>query len=180
LIDLCEEVDMTLRKPPVAAFVALALAISVLSGCIKIQVIDRSPAALPDRQVLDEASLEEHDLSILAVDFDPPLVYEKIVARRNRGEGITLLVAIENTGLQAEQFVTVQVELSGADSEESFLQKEGSIEVIAPGEIKIVHFEDAEIPFSYQYFLRVYVEPVPGETKLDDNLKGYDLLLSEP
>ena len=129
---------------------------------------------------MDEAPFEEHDLAVLAVDFDPPLEYEKIIARRSRGEGITLFVAIENTGLQAEQFVVVQVELSRDGTEAVFLQEEGGIEAIAPGEIKIVHFEDAEIPFSYQYLLKVYVEPVPEETRLDDNYKSYDLLITQP
>ena len=171
---------MSLRRPQVAAFIALALAASVLSGCIKIQVIDRAPAASRATAVIDEVLFEEHDLAVLAVDFDPSLEYEKIIARRSRGEGITLLVAIENTGLQTEQSVAVQIELSRDGTETAFLQKEGSIETIAPGEIKIVHFEDAEIPFSYQYLLKVYVEPVPGETQLDDNYKSYDLLITQP
>jgi hypothetical protein len=90
------------------------------------------------------------------------------------------MVAIENTGLRAEQYVVVQVELFRDGAESAFLHKEGIIEAIAPGEIRIVHFEDADIPFSYQYVLKVYVEPVPGETRVDDNSKAYDLLVTQP
>jgi len=82
-----------------------------MSGCIRIQVIDRTPSIAqptPSRQV---ELLDEHNLAVLAVDFDPPLEYKEIVSSKNRGEGITLLVAIENTGSVAETDVVVEVEL---------------------------------------------------------------------
>jgi hypothetical protein len=114
------------------------------------------------------------------VDFDPPLVYEEILARKSRGEGITLLVAVENTGTHTEQGVLVQVQLSDRNGETSFLHKQGVIEIIAPGEIKIVQFRDTDIPFSYEYELQVSVDPVVGETRLADNYKMYDLLITQP
>jgi hypothetical protein len=117
---------------------------------------------------------------VLAVDFDPPLKYEEIIARRDRGEGITLLVAVENNGVATEHDVPVEVELSKDGGDTLFLHKEGRIEAIAPGEIKLVHFKDTEIPFSYEYQLRVRVAAVDGETRLLDNEKTYDLLVTQP
>ena len=170
---------LSARWSQVASFIALALATVVLSGCIQVEVIDRAPTVL-EAVPSSDARVAEHDIAILAVDFDPPLEYEEIMARRNRGEGITLLVAAENTGASTERNVAVQVELLQKEGELPFLHKEGHIDVIAPGEVKIVQFKDTDIPFSYTYLLRVAVSPVPGETLLSDNRKSYDLLITRP
>jgi hypothetical protein len=162
------------------AFVTLALAMVALSGCIRVEVVDRSPSVTTASPAAQEETALEHDLAVLAVDFDPPLEYDEVVALKARGEGITLLVAVENTGTSAEQSVMVKVTLSGNDSKAPFLQKEGVIESIAPGEIKIVQFRDTEIPFSYTYQLGVQVVPVAGESRVTDNQKRYDLLISQP
>ena len=163
-----------------AAFVALALAVVALSGCIKVEVVDRSPSVTAASPATQEEVAPEHDLAVLAVDFDPPLEYDEIVALKTRGEGITLLVAIENMGTSAEQNAVVKVALSRDNGKTVFLQKEGLIETIAPGEIKIVQFKDTEIPFSYAYQLGVQVVPVAGEVRVGDNRRRYDLLITRP
>jgi hypothetical protein len=162
----------------IAALVVLASAAICTGGCINVQIIDRTPSTIdltPSQEQEDE-----HNLAVLAVDFDPPLEYDEIVARKERGEGITLLVAVENTGAIAEQSVSVEVELSKDGGNTLFLHKQEIIDTIAPGEIKLVHFEDTEIPFSYEYQLRVRVEPVRAEMRLMDNEKTYDLLITQP
>jgi hypothetical protein len=161
----------------IAALVVLASVAIGTGGCIQIQVIDRTPSTIDSTPLEEE---DEHNLAVLAVDFDPPLEYDEIVARKERGEGITLLVAVENTGATAEQSVSVEVELSKDNGDTLFLHKQEIIDAIAPGEIKLVHFEDTEIPFSYEYQLRVRVEPVRAETRLMDNEKTYDLLITQP
>ena len=170
---------MSSLKHRVAAFIVLIAATVVVSGCVNIQVIDRSSSLEKGIPGAGQGELDEHDLAVLAVDFDPPLVYEEIMARKSRGEGITLLVAIENTGTSTEVDVSVQVQLSDLNRESVFLHKQGVIETIAPGEIKIVQFRDTDIPFSYEYELQVSVDPVVGETRLGDNLKMYDLLITQ-
>jgi hypothetical protein len=162
-----------------ATVLVLATVAVCTGGCINIQIIDRTPSTI-DSTPLPQEQVEEHNLAVLAVDFDPPLEYEEIVARKDRGEGITLLVAVENSGAVTEQAVSVEVELSKDQGESLFLHKQGIIDTIAPGEIKLVHFEDTEIPFSYEYQLRVRVEPVEAETRLVDNEKTYDLLITQP
>jgi hypothetical protein len=171
---------MSSLKRQVAAFVVLIVATVLASGCVNIQVIDRSTSTANSMPGVGQEELSEHDLAVLAVDFDPPLVYEEIMARKSRGEGITLLVAVENTGTNTEQDVSVQVQLSDRKGETVFLHKQGVIEIIAPGEIKIVQFRDTDIPFSYEYELRVSVDSVAGETRLADNHKMYDLLITQP
>jgi len=162
-----------------AAFFVLLLAVAVSSGCVNVEVVDRSASALDNLPVAGQEIVQEHDLAVLAVDFDPPLNYTEIVARKSRGEGITLLIAVENTGVSTEQNVLVQATLSERSSETVYVEKQGTIETIAPGEIKIVHLRDTDIPFSFEYTLSVSIVPVMGETRLDDNFKTYDLLITQ-
>ena len=171
---------MSSLKRQVATLVTLIVAVLIASGCVNVEVIDRSSYAIDSTPAVEQEELEEHNLAVLAVDFDPPLDYEEILDRKSRGEGITLLVAVENTGTSTEQVVLVQVQLSDRSSETVYLSKQGVIETIAPGEIKIVQFRDTDIPFSYEYELQVSVEPVVGETRLADNHKMYDLLITQP
>lgn len=161
------------------AFSVLLLAVVTLSGCVNVEVVDRSASALDGVPALGQDVPQEHDLAVLAVDFDPPLDYQEIVTRKSRGEGITLLVAVENTGVSTERDVLVQARLSERSSETMYVEKRGTIEIIAPGEIKIVHLRDTDIPFSFEYTLSVFIVPVVGETRLDDNSKTFDLLITQ-
>ena len=163
-----------------AAFLVLFLAVVVTGGCVDVEVIDRSASAPSSVIVSRQNSIEEHNLAILAVDFDPPLNYQEIMACKSRGEGITLLVAVENAGVHAERDVLVRARLSQRSSEMVYVEKQGMIETIAPGEIKIVHLRDTDVPFSFEYTLSVSVVPVAGEKRFDDNFKSYDLLITQP
>ena len=167
------------KSKSAVAFLFVVLVAVSFSGCIQVQVVDRTPAS-EETSFAQEQQSEEHNLAVLAVDFDPPLEYVEIMARRDRGEGITLLVAVENTGAVAEEDVVVEVELSKDQGRTRFLHKQALIDAIVPGEIKLVHFKDTEIPFSYEYQLLVCVEPVDGETRVMDNEKSYDLLVTHP
>ena len=150
------------------------------SGCIRIQVIDRTPSIAQPTPYTQVQPLDEHNLAVLAVDFDPPLEYEEIISSKNSGKGITLLVAIENTGSVAETDVVVEVELYQDEEDKPFLHKTSSVDGIVPGEIELVRFKDTEIPFSDRYRLKVYVVPVSGEVNAVDNVKSYDLLITQP
>jgi hypothetical protein len=164
-----------------AALILLSVAAIWISGCASsIQVIDRTPSTAQPTPSPYVQDANEHNLAVLAVDFDPPLEYDEILAARNRGEGITLLVAVENTGSVTEWNVVVEVELLRGESGELILNQEGSVDAVAPGEIKLVRFKDTEIPFSYRYQLKVRVLPVDGETRLADNAKSYDLVVTRP
>jgi hypothetical protein len=164
----------------VAAFVVLALSTTLLGGCIQIQVIDQTPPSPDPAAGHAGGQADEHDVAVLAVDFDPPLEYDEVMAQKDRGEGLTLLVAVENQGCTVESEVTVEVELCKDGAATPFLYKQGVIDAIAPGEIKIVHFGDTEVPFSYEYQLQVRVVPLRDERRLDNNQKSYDLLITQP
>jgi hypothetical protein len=157
----------------------LAVALVSLPGCVKINIVDRTPATvLPPVELDAAANADEHNLAVLAIDFDPPLEYEQIMAGR---EGITLLVAVENTGGSSENGVTVQAELSTDDGQMVILEDETLIPAIAPGEIKIVRFKTVgDIPYRSAYQLKVEVVPVKGEARTANNQKNYDLYVTQP
>ena len=149
-----------------------------LAGCAGVEVVDRAPASL-DTPSLSKVRtpVDEHDLAVLAIDFDPSLEYKQIIVR---GEQATLLVAVENIGLQTESDVKVKAWLSAYD-DTPILEKTCHIDTIAPGQIKIARFKDiSRIPYRQAYRLKVWVLPVPGEIGMANNKKSYDLYITMP
>lgn len=158
---------------------ALIIALVSLPGCAKIKVVDRTLTnALPVMESGAAANTDKHDLAVLAIDFDPPLEYEQLVISK---EGITLLVAVENSGSNNENNVAVQAELSTDDGQTVILSDESLITSIAPGEITIVRFKSQrDVPYRAAYQLKVSVVPVTGEARITNNQKSYDLYITQP
>jgi hypothetical protein len=122
--------------------------------------------------------VDEHDLAVLAIDFDPSLEYEQIMVK---GEQATLLVAVENIGLQTEADVKVKARLSAHEDDTPILEKTCHIDTIAPGQIKIARFRGiSRIPYRRAYRLKVWVLPVLGEVSTANNQKSYDLFVNMP
>jgi hypothetical protein len=115
-------------------------------------------------------------VAVLAIEFDPSLEYEQIMAR---GEQATLLVAVENIGLQTEAEIKVKAQLSPYEDDTPILEKTCYIDTIAPGQIKIARFKGiSHIPYRRDYRLKVWIVPVPGEISIANNQKSYDLHLT--
>jgi hypothetical protein len=162
---------------PVMAIMMLA-SLS-LAGCAGVELVDRAPVSL-DTLSLSKVriSVDEHDLAVLAIDFDPSLNYEQIIIK---GEQATLLVAVENIGLQTEANVKVKARLSAYEDDTPILEKTCHIDAIAPGQIKIARFKDiSHVPYRQTYRLKVWVLPVPGEVGVANNQKSYDLYINMP
>ena len=162
-------------------FVSVMLLLTSLSlaGCTGVKIVDRAPVSL-DALSLNEVRVpvDEHDLAVLAIDFDPPLEYEQIMVK---GEQATLLVAVENIGLQTESDVKVKARLSVHEDDAPILEKTCLIDAIAPGQIKIARFRGiSRIPYRQAYDLKVWVLPVLGEVGKANNEKGYDLYINMP
>jgi len=156
--------------------VIIMLASLSLASCARVQIVDRAPAPVdtlsPSKA---RTSVDEHDVAVLAIDFDPPLEYEQIMVR---GEQATLLVAVENIGLQTEADVKVKARLSTYEDDTPILEKTCYIDIIAPGQIKIARFKDIpRIPYRPAYHLTVWVLPVLGEVGMANNQKSYDLYI---
>lgn len=163
--------DSRLTIPWIAGMLVLALV--ALTGCAEVEVVDTTsppgPADTFDSPL--EAGNGEHNLAVLAVDFDPPLDYQQLIIRR---QSITLLVAIENTGTHTERDVTVRAQLSTPEELDLLLTQGVSVASIAPGEIQIVPLARlGEIPYHQTYYLEVRVDAVEGESVLSDNIKGF-------
>jgi hypothetical protein len=151
-----------------------------LAGCAEIKIVDRTPDSLNTLSLSSKVvtPVEEHDLAVLAIDFDPPLDYEQIVVE---GEQATLLVAVENIGLQTEADVKVKARLSGNEDDTPILERTCHIGAIAPGQIKIARFKDiSRIPYRQEYLLKVWVLPVSGEIGVANNQRSYDLYITMP
>lgn len=161
-------------------FVTVMLLTSLsLAGCAGVKIVDRAPVSL-DALSLSKVKtpVDEHDLAVLAIDFDPPLEYEQIMVK---GEQATLLVAVENIGLQTEFGVKVKARLFVNEGDTPILEKTCQIDVIAPGQIKIARFRDiSRIPYQQAYNLKVWVLPVLGEVGMANNEKDYDLYINMP
>jgi len=154
--------------------VTMVLASLSLAGCAGVEIVDRAPASLDTLSLSKTRTLtDEHDLAVLAIDFDPSLDYEQILAR---GEQATLLAAVENMGVKTEIEVIVKVRLSTFEGDTLILEKTCYIDAIAPGQIKIARFKGiSNVPYRLAYRLKVWVLPTPGETNTANNQKSYDL-----
>ncbi len=158
---------------------SVALASLTATGCAGVEIVDRAPVSLNTVSVgKNTTPIEEHDLAVLAIDFDPSLDATQIMVKDKRA---TLLVAVENVGLQAEYDVKVKARLSDYEDETLILEKTCYIDSIAPGQIKIARFKGIyRIPYRSSYRLKVWVVPVDGETGLANNQKSYDLYINIP
>jgi hypothetical protein len=158
-------------------FVTLLLTSLSLAGCAGVKIVDRAPVSL-NTLSLNKVTIpvDEHDLAVLAIDFDPSLDYEQIMVR---GEQATLLVAVENIGLQTEAGVQVKARLSAYEDDTLILEKTCQMDTIAPGQIKIARFKDiSRVPYRPAYRLQVWVLPVLGEVGTANNQKSYDLYIN--
>jgi len=159
-------------KPLVLVAISLVLS---LTGCIKVEVIDHQTEANIG-SAISPITPDKHDLSILAVDFDPPLDdYEQLV---DNPDGITLLIAVENTGLSTEENALIEARLFTDEGETVVVEREARIASIAPGETRVVRFTNIPCPpYRPVYQLSVMSVAVAGETNLANNSRFYDLHL---
>lgn len=145
-----------------------------LTGCIKVEVIDHQQKT--DTAPSSPITPDDHDLTILAVDFDPQLDdYEQLL---NNPDGLTLLIAVENNGLSTENDVQIEAQLSADEGETIILEQIAEIVSIAPGETQVIQFTQIPCPpYRPVYQLSVQTVAVPGETNLANNSRVYDLHL---
>jgi len=154
---------------------ALLLVLLAITGCVEVEVRDATPAASASEAFTSPLPGEdkEHNLAILAVDFDPPLDYQQLIILRR---SITLLVAVENRGASTERDLAVRAQLSTPEDPDLVFSQGASISSIAPGEIQVVRFAQfGRIPYHQIFRLEVTVDPIDGESDLTDNSKAFDI-----
>lgn len=162
----------------VVVFLALGMASLFLAACGPMEIEEQVPAPLTEMQEMDESKPAEHDLGILAIDFDPPLDRTEMWAQR---EQVTLLIAVENRGLSQEEGAEVTAKLADLQETETLLKQSTTLAGLAPGEVEVVRFCGiSDLPYRRAYRLEVEVSPCDGEWALADNAKVYDLTIKEP
>ncbi len=155
----------------VALLLSLLLT-SVLAGCTQIQVESR-PLGVQDALTTQASPrLHDHNIAVLAIDFDPPL---ETLSSFADTDDIALLVAVENIGLATEHDLMVRVELRLDNREITpTLTRVATVDELAPGETKIVRLSGLSgVPIRTEYWLKVRVYPVARERDTSDNQRIY-------
>ena len=146
----------------------------LFAGCSsRIEVVQ--PDGLPLSAVATVAP-REHGVTILAIDFDPPLDSADILT----SSGVTLLVAVENQGISAEHDIPIEAMLLdvAGESQRELYEETVIIPELAAGELRVVRFTQvSQVPLLESYRLRVSAAPVPGEVDLADNTRTFDIVI---
>lgn len=154
----------------------MIVAAVALSGCVSNVAVTSSSDAQPLPVPTVEPS--EHQLGIVAVDFDPSLDSVRIAP----GDGVTLMVAVENQGQSDESSVYVTARLldPGAETGASELLNETVVLTeLLSGQLQVVRFPQVSaFPLLNRYRLEVVLEPVAGETETRDNFRTYEITVS--
>jgi len=118
---------------------------------------------------------QQHDLAIVAVDFDPHLDFAQM---RNNG-GVTLLVAVENRGQSAEANVRIAAHLQDPNDQMRELSSEAMmLGQLNAGALRVVRFTQvSDLPVRERYRLVVSVEAVAGESDIANNSRSYDIVI---
>lgn len=151
---------------------SLICAALLLTGCVpQIEVL---PSATATPVPVATAAPEQHALSIIGVDFDPPLD-----TLRSLPDGITLMAVIANNGLSWESNVRVSAQLLDPAAGDRELTAETVVLYsLQAGEVRVVRFTQvSDLPILSSYRLLVKVEPVPGESNTADNVHSYDIVM---
>jgi len=97
----------------------------------------------------------------------------RVIVRTN----LAFQVAIQDSGDSQETGIPVKLTIvqSGSDP----VEKTATINFISPGETKVITFKNFPAPnFQTPAQLKIEVQPVPGETKTDNNSADYPIIFS--
>ncbi len=138
----------------------LVLATVLLAACGEVRVSEEPLST----QSLLSAAAEEGTLNILGVDFDPPLDYIDTV----HGQGITLLVALENRGRVPVRDVRVVARLYLDADGARAIERDGLIAEMLPGQVVVYRFPRLRsLPLRRFYTLDVRLLTADGRRVLN-------------
>lgn len=165
---------------PLSSFLALMLSTALISGCVSVQVTDRTipppPSSLRPVTVADVPNTQAtHDLAIAALDFDPALSSNQL----GLGKPVSLLVAVENKGNRQQSGVVVSAQLVSQDRQQVLMQSQRILNVLAAGDVSVVRFPSSVTALNQRaYTLTIQVQPVPGETDHTNNKRLLEIQLN--
>jgi len=132
-------INANAARGPVVAFLFLTFTLLAV-GC-QLVVEERDGAGGDDsRRVAMStavADLPDYDVTVSAIDFDPPLKRETLVSGET---GVKLLAAIENRGTMPLSQLVVEARVTSQKGDFS-VQDRVPIDRLSPGETKVVQFE---------------------------------------
>ena len=157
---------------PVLALLTLAL---LVSGCAPYVAILRP--AVPGEAPAATLAPRRNALSILAVDFDPPLD-----GRTLSIGGVALLVSVRNEGLSDENDVAVTarlLDLASPGGQSELFSDTVFAGSLRSGEMRVVRFSPVSgVPALLdQYQLTVEIQPAPDHVYAGDS-RSYDIMMS--
>ena len=152
--------------------VLFVMALLPVACAPSLEVVPNSRAPLTP---VSTVTPQQHDLAIVAVDFDPPLDFAQI---RNNG-GVTLLVVVENRGRSAEADVGIAAHVQDPNDSMRELSREAvMLGQLNAGALRMVRFTQvSDLPLRERYRLVVSVEAVAGETDIANNSRSYDIVI---
>ena len=104
-------------------------------------------------------TVEKPAIHVLGVDFDPPLNYVGAV----QGQGVTLLVALENRGSVAAHDVRILARLHLGEGEEQVIERQGLIQELPPGQVVVYRFPRwRTLPMRRSYTLEIRLLSTDG------------------
>ncbi len=162
----------------VASLASLLVVAVSLTGCqTSVQV---SPRSQPEQNPAVTATRRptEHNLSLLAIDFDPPLDQLELAV----GQGVVLMVAIQNNGQDTERSVPVIARLYDVEKAGTkpalLMESVAYLDEIGPGEVGIARFDRlTSLPVRSRYFLTIEIAGVTGESELMDNVQRFEIVV---
>ncbi|MCS7221222.1 MAG: hypothetical protein RML36_16320 [Anaerolineae bacterium] len=162
----------------IVGLASLVIIATLLIGCQTSVQIKQRAQPKQDPEAIAAPQAMEHNLSLLAVDFDPPLDQLELAM----GQGVVLMVAIQNNGQDIERGVPIiarlyDVERGGARAA-LLVESVTYLDEIGPGEIGIARFDRlTSLPIRSRYFLTIEIAGVPGEFTLADNVQRFEIVV---
>jgi len=159
-----------------ASGIVFSVALLVLTGCASGVIVSPGPGPTP--LAAATAAPVPHDLSVIGVDFDPPISDVQSIA----AGGVRLMAAVENQGLEDETQVRVTARLldpeAGLEARE-LLNDTVMVPLLRAGELTVVRFPQVNVlPSRRLYRLELQVEPIAGEHHTEDNFRVYDVTIA--
>lgn len=148
------------RGPAVLPFLFVFAFAFILTGC-EVSVEEPQPAATDGQRVAmstSAAPLPLYDVSISAIDFDPPLRRDSLI---NSQQPEKLVAAVENKGSVLLRNLTVEAHVTNQTGDFS-ARDQVQVDKLAPGETKVVQFGGVgpvtSFPMSPSYRIKVLVD----------------------
>lgn len=148
------------RAPAVLSFLFVSAFVLLLTGC-EVSVQEPPGAAKDGQQVAvptSTAPLPQYDVSISAIDFDPPLRRDILL---NSQRPAKLVAAVENKGSTQLRKLVVEAQVSNQSGDYS-ARDQVQLDKLSPGETRVVEFDGmgpfTGLPKSPSFKIRVSVD----------------------